>query len=43
MVLPIEMFQIRSINEIRDEYGGIVQTLDDRIHVASVAQILQTR
>lgn len=43
MLLPVDMFQVLSVAEVRDKYGGVVEALDDRVHVARVAQVLQTR
>lgn len=34
---PVDVFQVLSVAEVCDEDGGIVQALDDGIHVACVS------
>lgn len=36
------MFQVLLVAEVGDEYSGVVKALDDGVHVAGVAQVLQT-
>lgn len=37
------MFKVLSVTEVSDEYRGVVKTLDNGVHIARVAQVLQTR
>lgn len=39
--LPVDVFLILSVAEVRDEDRRVVEALDDGVHVASVPEVLQ--